>query len=147
LAAILSAGILSACGGSGASPTARAEFLARANAICASGLRKARQLQQPKSAAGLLPFTERARPIVAKIVAELAAVTPPASSRAAYGKYLAKVTEEVKAIGQLVVALRGHDIRLGQSALGELNSNVSNAEASALGLSQCARTVAPSGGG
>jgi hypothetical protein len=145
VATLLLTALLPACGSSGGSTTAsHADFVARANAICATGLRKAEGLGTPKSAAEALPFAEHASANVSGLLSQLKGVTAPASSRAAYAKFLATAGAEAKAIGQLVTALRAHKTAQAKTALGRLNSNTSNAEAGALGLSECARTRTPS---
>jgi hypothetical protein len=142
VAIFLCAATLSACGSSGTSTTAtRAEFVARANAICASSEKKASQLKAPTSAANLLPFAEQARSIVDELLTQLEGVTPPSGSRAAYGRFLATAGRETQEIGRLVTALHSHDVNGAKAALGALNSNASNAEAKALGLTECARTA------
>jgi hypothetical protein len=141
--ALVLASTLSACGSSRPSTTARAAFVARADAVCASGIRKAQRLTPPKSPSELLPFIEQAETIVHRILTELQTVTPPAGSRAAYIKFLATAEQETKTLRVAVTALRGHNFSLAKSALASLNSNTSNAEAAALGLSQCARTATP----
>ncbi|MCW3067378.1 MAG: hypothetical protein JWL67_3 [Solirubrobacterales bacterium] len=145
IAALVSAVILSACGSSGSSTTAgRADFVARANAICASGLRKAEGLTTPKSTAEVLPFAQHASSIVTGLLIQLKGVTPPASSRAAYARFLQTAGAEASEIGQLVAALRTRDVAHAKTALAQLSSNTSNAQARALGLSECARTRTPS---
>lgn len=145
LATIVAVALVSACGSSGGATTAhRADFVARANAICASGLRKAEGLSTPKSAREVLPFAEHASAIVSGLLAQLNGVTAPASSRAAYAKFLTTVGAEASAIEQLVAALRARDTAVAKTALSHLSSNTSNAEARALGLAECARTRTPS---
>jgi hypothetical protein len=141
LVALVLASTLSACGSSRPSTTARAAFVARADAICASGIRKAQRLTPPKSATELLPFIEQAETIVHGILTELRTVTPPARSRAAYTKFLATAEQETKTLSVAATALRSHNLSLAKSALASLKSNTSNAEAAALGLSECARTT------
>jgi hypothetical protein len=142
LAALLCAAAISACGSSGTSTPTHAEFVARANAICKSSESKASQLKAPTSVAGLLPFAEQARSIVDELLTQLKGVTPPPGSRAAYDRFLATLGRETQEIERLVTALRNRDVNGAKAALGALNSNTSNAEARALGLTECARTAA-----
>lgn len=129
------------CGGSTGTGPTQAEFVTRANAFCAVALRSAASVKTPKSAAGLLPFSERASSIVSKLVSELKAVTPPSSSRVAYSRFLTTSAHEAQMLGELEQALRVGSTARARTALQALNSDAVNEEAKALGLTECARTV------
>jgi hypothetical protein len=130
------------CGGSTGTGATQAEFVTRANAFCAVALRSAASVKTPKSAAELLPFSERASSIVSKLVSELKAVTPPSNSRAAYSRFLATSSHEAQMLGELEQALRVGSTTRAHAALQALNSgDAVNEEAKALGLTECARTV------
>jgi hypothetical protein len=105
-------------------------------------LRSAAGVKIPKSAAELLPFFERAGSIVSKLVSELKAVTPPSSSRVAYRRFLTTAAHEAQMIHQVTQALRVGDAAEARAAIQALSSDAVNEDAKALGVTECARTVA-----
>jgi hypothetical protein len=130
------------CGGSsGAGPT-QAEFVTRANAVCAVALRSAASVKIPKSATELLPFFERASSIVSKLVSELKAVTPPSSSRVAYRRFLTAAAHEAQTLHEVIQALRLGNAAGARAGIQALSSDAVNEDAKSLGITECARTVA-----
>jgi hypothetical protein len=145
LVTIVSVWLVSGCGGSATSGPTHVQFVSQANAICAKAVNAGQKLHQPKSRSELLPFIERARPIVARVVSELKDVKAPSNARAAYDRFLATTAQEVRSLGELTVALRAHDVARERAAVGGLSSNSANEQAQALGLPECARTVTQRG--
>jgi len=135
--------LICSCGGSHSAAPTQAQFASQANAVCAVALRSAARLKTPKSAAELLPFSERASSIVSKVVSELKGVTPPPNSRVAYNRFLMTSAHEARILGELVHALRVASPARARVALQALKSNAVNEEAKALGITECARTVTP----
>jgi hypothetical protein len=131
------------CGGSSSAAPTQAQFASRADALCASALRSAGRLKTPRSAAELLPFSERASSIVSKLASELKGVTPPPNSRVAYDRFLMAAAREARMLGELGQALRVGRSARARAALQALNSNAVNEEAKALGITECAGTVMP----
>lgn len=133
--------LLCSCGGSTSAGPSQAQFASRANAICAVALKRAALLKSPMSQAELLSFSEQADSIVSKTVSELKGLVPPASSQAAYARFLAATGHEAAMLGELATALRNGRAARARAVLKALNSEASNEEGKALGLSECARTV------
>jgi hypothetical protein len=138
LAAVL---LLSGCGGAKSSAPTQAQFVARANAICAADLRSAAHLKSPRSAAELLPFSEHTSAIVSTLASELDGVTPPSSSRVAYTRFLKTLAREAHLLDEVVTGLRTRSALRARRALEGLNSNAVNQQAQALGIAECARTI------
>ncbi len=143
LGIVILALVISSCGGSSSAAPTQAQFASRADALCAGALRSAGRLKTPKSAAELLPFSERASAIVSKLTSQLKGVTPPPKSRVAYNRFLIAAAREARTLGELVQALRAGSTARARAALQALNSNAVNEEAKALGITECARTVRP----
>jgi hypothetical protein len=145
LATIASVLLVCGCGVAATSALTHTQFVSRADAICAEAVNAGQELHQPKSRPELLPFLERAGPIVARGISELKDVKPPSDVRAAYDRFLATTAHEVRSLGELTQALRTKNVPQEHVALQALNSNSANEQAQALGLTECARTVTPRG--
>jgi hypothetical protein len=133
--------LLSGCGRAKSSAPTQAQFVARANAICAAGLRSAAHLKSPKSTAELLPFSEQTSSIVSKLASDLDGVTPPSRSRVSYARFLRTLAREARLLDEVVTGLRAHSALRARRALEGLSSDAVNEQAKALGIAVCARTV------
>jgi hypothetical protein len=135
--------LICSCGASNSAGPTRAQFVSRANAVCAAALTSAGRLNTPKSAAELLHFSERASSIVSKVVSELKGVMAPPDLRVAYNTFLTASAHELRMLGELVQALRAGNAARAHTTLQAFSSNTVNEQAKALGITECARTVTP----
>jgi hypothetical protein len=143
LGILVSVLLVSGCGISNSSATTHAQFVSRANAVCAVALRNAARLKTPKAPAELLSFSERTNSIVSNLASELKGIKPPSNSRVVYNRFLTTVAHEARLLGEVVDALRAGSAARARAALQALNSNAVNEEAKTLGITECARTVTP----
>lgn len=133
-----------ACGGSSYT---KGDFLARANAICASTVRRTRQVPPPSSSTGapgglggLAAYLDQVLPLVASESHQLSALPrPPASAhqRAALNRYLAAVAVSVRSYGALDSAAHRGDVQAVASSEAALRANPVSSLAAGYGLSSC----------
>jgi hypothetical protein len=139
-AAIIAALAIGGCGGG--STSAHDKFVARANAICASGRERAKHVSDAR--------IKRKVPIhgpevVAKegvlldqVARELAAVEVPSAVRSAYDRFLASARRAAELVRQLAVYYRANDEggikRIGQ----KIEANKTSKAAQQAGLTGCA---------
>lgn len=134
--------LLSGCGSSSSTD---AQFVGRANAICADLEKRGKELARPNTPSDQIELTQRAGELLHRGERELAAVKPSADKRAAYKRFLTTVATEADAVSQLASELRTRNTTAARATLRKLSSNRVNREAEALGIAQCARTVEPEG--
>jgi hypothetical protein len=143
---LLAGVVVAGCGSSASSSqTTQAKFVERANAICTKATQLGHQLHAPKGLTETISFLEEARALVARTGQELQAVSPPASSRAAYRRFLAAVTREAHSLSELTSAVRAGDKARYQATTRKMEANTANRQATALGLGDCAETTKPQG--
>lgn len=133
-------------GGGGGAGTP--DFLATANAICASA--NAAIASLPPAGPSLAAQAQEASielPIIHTELTELAVLKAPSSERARFAQALSASRRATKLIGQLIIAVRaGSRARIAALALAANTSDIqTRTAASALGLTACARAVEPRG--
>jgi hypothetical protein len=152
VAATLGAMALAGCGGSsGTSSSANApssaQFVSQVNKICSDVNAKVGALPAIQTQADLLTTGPKELSMSAAALAELKALTPPASKQAAVTQYISGIDQE-SAISTHVLAA----VKAGNSAQtkalsdkGSALNSTDAARAKALGFAQCARNVQPAG--
>lgn len=138
--AAVTAVALAACGGSGGSGSG--SFASRANAICAQGGAHARALSvTANNLAAVGDYAGELLPISRHMVSGLAALTPPAAQRQAYGRYIAILRSDVSDLVHLQAqAKAGNAVQVGQLA-SAIASRGGAQQARSLGLAKCAQPV------
>jgi hypothetical protein len=132
-----------ACGGS----YTKRDFIARADAICASSLRDARAIgpQSPGGAAGasnaaLSGFIAKLLPVVETEASQLRALPRPPQSardRATLDRWIAALAQEVDEYRQLAMAAKRGDVQGVASAEATLRASPAAALATTYGLRAC----------
>jgi hypothetical protein len=142
-----STGASGASGAAGGTPLSQDEFVSQANAACADANAKLEALKAPTQGdlQSLGTFTAQLIPIGADLEAKLTAITPPTDMQAQYASYLSGQKAGFELATQISQAAKAGDSSkiapLGQK-LTSINDK-SNADADALGLTECAKTVSP----
>src|SRR5437588_3522393 len=125
LAAVL---VTAGCGG--AARLSRADYAAKADAICSRSARQISALGQPGNLTQLARFAARSVRIARKAIVDVRALKPPRDEEAAARRWtaqVARVADEVAALGK---AARAHDRPAAQKALAR--GNAANSQARAL---------------
>ena len=143
LATLLALGAVvpAACGTSGIT---RVDYLARANAICATALRGARNVTPPgSSAAGpsldaLGSYFKQVIPIVEREASQLRALPRPAADRALLDSFLSALGASVADYRRLASAATAGDRATLEQEASALGSSPASGLASRYGLSECA---------
>jgi hypothetical protein len=136
-AVIALAGLLAACG----SYTKR-DFVASADAICASAVRQTRAIPAPSSQqiSAVAPYLAKLTPILASEERQLRALRRPSGSardRAALSRYLAAETQFVSSFKALAAAAQTGSRQALGSAEGVLRSTQVDSLATSYGLRSC----------
>ncbi len=137
------------CGSSSSSSStvSKADFVAKANAICDKINTQIGSLPKISSAQDLLKTGPKEIAMAKQGVAELKALQVPDSLKDQASRYLAALDQETAISGKLIAAFKNKDAQaLGQAeAAARTNQAQDHAGAVALGLTSCAKQVQPSG--
>jgi hypothetical protein len=149
-APVLAAVTLAAgCGSSSSSSStvSKADFVAKANAICDKINTQIGALPKITSAQDLLTTGPKEIAVAKQGITELKALEVPDSLKDEATKYLAALDQETAISGKLVDAFKKKDAQaLGQAeAAAKTNQAADHSGAVALGLTSCAKQVQPSG--
>lgn len=106
LALAVSLAVLPGCGGNGPS---RAEFVARADRICASAASEIRRVPQPADLAAAEAYFRSSRQIVEGVRRRIGDLPEPKADRKAIAAYLASFARPLAAYRQLEFASRRGD--------------------------------------
>ena len=162
--ALLTACVLAGCGGSsstttsstassaGGSPT-KAEYIAKANAICAGASAQTGKLlgevesattaalRAPSASGGahLADLVAGLHSAALRVLGELQSLTPPSSDRAAVAQFLTPLTHAITGLGQADQAIVSGHATQALSSLLELQSRTPQlaSAAQAYGLTEC----------
>lgn len=132
--------LVAACG---ASAYTKRDFIARANAICTSTLRKTRSIPPPASAqspAALFAYVAKVAPLVRAEASELHALPHPPGTRAdraALARYLTALEQAVRDYGSLADAARRGDAQAMAASEAALRASPVSALSISYGLSAC----------
>jgi hypothetical protein len=152
IAATLGAMALAGCGGSsGTSSSANAQssaqFVSQVNRICSDVNAKVGALPAIQTQADLLRTGPKELSMSSAALAELKALTPPASKQAAVTQYISGIDQESAISTQVLAAVKAGDSAQTKalSDKGSALNSTDDARAKALGFAQCARNVQPAG--
>ena len=163
MTALLTAGVLAGCGSSSSStastassagsPPTRAEFVAKANAVCATASAQTGKLlgelegattaalraPSASGAAHLADLVAGLHSAALRVLGQLQALTPPSSDRAAVSQFLTPLTHAITGLGQADKAIVSGHATQALSSLLELQSQTPKLAAAAhsYGLTQC----------
>lgn len=141
LFAIVTVLVLSSCGGGGNKRLTKAEFAAKANALCASFNKADKAAGSPTSLAEAVAYFEKLTPLYEKRVTDLDALKPPADEQATVDKIVALEKDEAAVAKQLLAALKANDQAKANELVASGNANSKKAKVlyKELGLTECAK--------
>ena len=152
LAALGAVAALAGCGGSSsASASARAAFVARANAICDQANARIVKLQAPAGSAEL-PSAARLLtqelPIASAELSALRSLKPPRAERTAFGEYLRNAASQLVAARRVREEAQANDPTGFREAVANLSALTPKSQqtAAAIGLAECLKMPEPHGG-
>jgi hypothetical protein len=152
VAATLGAMALAGCGGSSSSSSSAnapssAQFVSQVNKICSDVNAKVGALPTIQTQADLLTTGPKELSVTAAALAELKALTPPASKQAAVTQYISGIDQESAISTQILAAVKAGNSAQTKalSDKGSALNSTDDATAKALGFAQCARNVQPAG--
>ncbi len=124
--------------GAGASGATAAEFAAQANALCAKFDGQIAAVAQPTETtpAALGAYLDQALTLLDQQIAELKALSPPASVSTAWAKILQTIDAEQVQIEALIPRLKSGDATA-ITAMQAISSDDINAQFDALGMTTC----------
>jgi hypothetical protein len=119
----------------------KAEFVRRADALCAEYERRLARLRQPRDVEALADFVDEALPIVREAIARLRALEPPAELEPEVERWLERNDENVERMEALRDAARAGDETRVQTIASAASENEREADelAREIGLRDCAR--------
>lgn len=141
LFAIVTVLVLCSCGGGGNKRLTKAEFAAKANALCVSFNKADKAAGSPTSLAEAVAYFEKLTPIYEKRVSDLDALKPPADEQATVDKIVAIEKDEAGIAKQLLAALKANDQDKATELVESGNANSAKAKDlyEELGLTECAK--------
>jgi hypothetical protein len=127
-------------GGGGHGRLGRADFVAKADAICRDLVAEQKALEVPAGIAGIPAYIDRALPLLDGAVERVRALRPPADLEQGVADWLAAVGESRAALtGMRAAAERGDRAQVRTiGARGIVANRRSDALAGAIGLTACA---------
>jgi hypothetical protein len=145
-----STGASGASGASGSAPLSQDEFVSQANAACKESNDKVAALKAPSATASIqdqIPTLEQDIAIANDTYTQLNAITPPSNLQAKYTAYLNAGKGQIAFANQLLDAAKANDTSKLQQIAPRLNAGKAqaDAQAKALGLTECAKDVRPQG--
>lgn len=143
LLAIGGALVLSGCGGSsgGGERLTKAQFAAKANALCVSFNKANKEAGTPTSLADTVTYFEKLIPVYEKRVAELAKLKPPADEEATVSRIVVLEKKEVGLANQLLAALKKNDVAAANKLVESGNANSKEAKGlyKKVNITECAK--------
>jgi hypothetical protein len=146
--------VLSGCGGgagttSASPPLSQQQFVARANAICATlnqEIEALPALPSPPDLPSTASYASSIEPIFKDAVTKLQQLQPPAPEQDKFNSMLGEVQASIGELPALRAAAESEDLQQVRKINNEFSSNSANVDATDLGLTECARTdVQPQG--
>lgn len=132
-----------ACGSS--KPLGHHEFVQRGNAVCKKANDAVTKLKRPTSSAEVGTFLERTRMLGSTQIDELTALKAPDRDAKGLERFVADQRRALGKVDELKVAVQRRDAARAQAIGREVGSIPSNADADAIGLTECSRSVRPQG--
>jgi hypothetical protein len=145
-----STGASGASGASGSAPLSQDEFVSQANAVCKEENDKTAALKAPSATASIqdqIPTLEQDIAIANDTYTQLNAITPPSNLQAKYAAFLSDGKGQIALANRLLDAAKANDTSKLQQMPAKANAinAQTNADANALGLTECASDVRPQG--
>ena len=136
--------VLAGCGGGGSSGgdrLSRAQYAAKADAICGKYNAKTKSLGNAKNLAELAKVFDRALPLLDSAIAELRTLKPPASEQNDVDRWLAQSEVAKHDLQEMRDKARAKDLKAVQNAFARASADnkESNRLAAKLGLKVCAK--------
>ena len=146
----VASGASGASAAAGTAPLSQDEFVSQANAACKESNDKVAALKAPSATASIqdqIPTLEQDIAIANDTYTQLSAITPPSNLQAKYTAYLNAGKGQIAFANQLLDAAKANDTSKLQQIAPKLNAGKSqaDAQAKALGLTECAKDVRPQG--
>jgi hypothetical protein len=140
LAALAVILLLAGCGGgSGAPRLSRAEFVAKADAICRTYNRQSRAIARPKSLAELATAIDKVVPLLDQSVQKLQKLRPPKDEQADVDRWIAgvqRLEDDLRSVQDKAAKKDSQGVQAALQA-GAVQNKRSNALAGKLGMSVC----------
>ncbi|MGD0167331.1 MAG: hypothetical protein ABSC51_08585 [Gaiellaceae bacterium] len=114
--------VLCGCGG-GSKRLTKAQFAAKANALCAAYQVKVRSLGQPKTTVAKIAGIKTLLPYDRKLVADLKKLKPPANEEATVKRVLTLSNEQADRIEALLAAIEKRDLPQVRKLIAEGDAN------------------------
>jgi hypothetical protein len=131
--------VMPGCGGSGAQQLTKEQFASGADAICAKGNERQKELGTPTNVAELARAADKTREILDEAISEVGKLKPPPSEQAKVDQWLAQVRVLRDDLKQIRDKAEKNDVK-GLRKIGAI-SKAHNAKANALatdlGMSVC----------
>jgi hypothetical protein len=143
-------GASGASGASGSAPLSQDEFVSQANAVCKEQNDQVAALKAPTSTTSIqdqIPTLEQDIAIANDTYTKLSAITPPTDLQSKYSQYLSGGKAQIALANQLIDAAKANDSSKLQQIAAQVNTTKAklDAQAKALGLTECAKDVRPQG--
>jgi len=131
--------VLSGCGGSGNKPLTKAQFAAKANALCVSFNAANKAAGSPTSLATAITYFETMTPLYEKRVASFSKLNPPTSEAATVTRLVTIEKKEASMARDLLAALKKNDTAKQAALIKSANTNSKQAKGlyQTLGLTDC----------
>jgi hypothetical protein len=143
-------GASGASGAAGSAPLSQSEFVSQANAVCKESNDKVAALKAPTATSSVqdqIPTLEQNIAIATDTYTKLSAITPPSNLQAKYAAYLSDGKGQIALANQVLDAAKANDTSKLQQIATKTNAATAqtDSEATALGLTECAKDVRPQG--
>ncbi len=131
------------CGSSGSKSLSNADFVRQANQICTDVNRKVAALPAVRTFSDIEADGPKELSYVNGALAKLQALKAPSAKQAAFSQYLASVKQEAALVSQLDAAAKHRNLAQIKAiaSSGQASGQQVHAQATQLGLSECARNV------
>jgi len=131
--------VLGGCGGGGNKPLTKAQFVAKANALCVSFNDANKAAGSPTSLATAITYFEKMTPLYEKRVASFSKLKPPTSEAATVTRLVTIEKKEASLAKDVLVALKKNDKTATNTLIQSANTNSAQAKPlyQTLGLTEC----------
>ncbi|MGD0167332.1 MAG: hypothetical protein ABSC51_08590 [Gaiellaceae bacterium] len=140
--AIGAALLLCSCGGGGSKRLSKAQFAAKANALCAAYHLKVKAIATPTSVAELVAGYNKLLPLQRKLVSDMEKLKPPANEEAQVKQAVALGKKQIdRAVALVAAALKGDMAQMNTLiAAGNASKKETATIFTALGVTECAKS-------
>lgn len=141
--AVLGGAAIAGCGSS--STLSHQELVTQANAVCSRANASVSALTRPTTPQATVNYADRLHGIATDLVNGLSALKPSSSDKATYERYVNHQRDGIKAVEQLKHAAQTQSKQEALAAVQRAQQDADDADATSLGLNECAKVVAPKG--